>query len=142
LNGELQGSDTEQRALELLGQLGIEPVTDPKIGLSPAELAGTVMRTLNLPEIARLCSRLVPEHSVFGHRTNAEGEVLISGIADAIAPDGEGGVDVVIDWKSDVNPSTEAIDQYRKQISEYRRTIGSKQALLVFMTRSNIIEVL
>ena len=104
-------------------------------------LPGTVMRTLNLPEIARLRSRLVPEYSVFGDRTNAEGEVLVSGIADAIAPDGQGGIDAVIDWKSDVNPSAEAIDHYRKQIDQYRRTIGAKRALLVFMTPGKIIEV-
>ena len=84
LNGELQSPEIERRALELLRRLGVEPAADPKSGLSPAELAGTVMCTLNLPEIVRLRSRLVPEHRVFGHRTNAEGEVLISGIADAI----------------------------------------------------------
>jgi hypothetical protein len=111
LNGELQGAEIERRAFELLGQLNVEPVADPKTGLSPAELAGTVMRT------------------------------LISGIADAIAPDDQGGIDAVIDWKSDVNPSLEAIDHYRKQINEYRRTVGGKRALLVFMTRSSIIKI-
>ena len=99
------------------------------------------MRTLNLPEIARLRSRLVPEYSVFGHRTTAEGEVLVSGIADAVAPDGQGGIEAVIDWKSDVNPSPQTIDHYRKQINEYRRTIGAKRALLVFMTRSSVVEI-
>lgn len=84
LNGELQGSDTERRALELLEQLGIKPVADPKEGLSSAELSGTVIRTLALPEIARLRSQLVPEYNVFGHRTSSEGEVLVSGIADAL----------------------------------------------------------
>lgn len=141
LNGELQAPEIERRALELLRQLGVEPAADPKSGLSPAELAGIVMCTLNLPEIVRLRSRLVPEHRVLGYRTNAEGEVLISGIADAIAPDDEGGIDAVIDWKSDVSPSAEAIDHYRKQINEYRRTIGAKRALLVFMTRSRVIEI-
>ena len=47
----------------------------------------------------------------------------------------------VIDWKSDVTPSPEAIDHYRKQIDDYRRNIGAKRALLVFVTRANIIEV-
>ena len=141
LNGELQGSDTETRALELLQQLGVEPATDPKAGLSPGELAGTVMRTLSLPEIGQLRSRLVPEYSVFGYRTNSDGEVLISGIADAIAPDDDGGIDAVVDWKSDVNPGHETIDHYLKQINEYRRAVGAKRALLVFMTRSRVIEV-
>ena len=141
LNGELQGSDTERRALELLEQLGIEPVADPKEGLSSAELSGTVIRTLDLPEIARLRSQLVPEYNVFGHRTSSEGEVFVSGIADAIAPDDQGGIDAVIDWKSDVSPSAQTIDHYRQQINEYRRTIGAKRALLVFMTRSSVVEI-
>ena len=112
-----------------------------KVGISPAEIAGTVVRTLSLPEIASFATRLVPERSVFGHRINADGEVPVSGIADAIAPDGQGGIDAVIDWKSDVNPSPEAINHYRKQIDEYRRNTAAKRALLVFMTPGKIIEL-
>ena len=67
--------------------------------------------------------------------------VLVSGIADAIVPDGQGGIDAVIDWKSDVNPTPAAINHYRKQIDEYRQTIGAKRALLVFMTLGRAIEV-
>jgi hypothetical protein len=83
----------------------------------------------------------VPEHTVFGQRITTGGELLISGIADAVAGDGRGGIEAVVDWKSDVNPSAEAIDHYRRQIDEYRRTLGAKRALLVFMTRSRVIEV-
>jgi ATP-dependent exoDNAse (exonuclease V) beta subunit len=143
LNGELQGGvpDIERRTLELLGQLGITPVADPKAGISQTEIAGTVVRTLSLPEIARLRSRLVPERSVFGHRTTTEGEILVSGVADAVAPDGQGAIDAIIDWKSDVTPSLEAIDHYRKQIDQYRRNTGAKRALIVFMSQAKIFEV-
>jgi exodeoxyribonuclease-5 len=143
LSGELQGDtpEIEWRTLELLNQLGIKPVDDAKVGISPAEIAETVIRTLRLPEIERLALRLVPEHTVFGHRMAPDGEMLISGIADAIAPDDQGGIDAVIDWKSDVSPSPEAIDHYRKQINEYRRTVGAKRALLVFVTQSKVIEM-
>ncbi len=134
-------AEIERRTCELLGQLGIEPVDDPTTGISPKEIAATVLQTLSLPEIAQLGSGLVPEHSVFGHRTTTEGEVLVSGIADAVVPDGQGGVDAVIDWKSDVSVSQEAINHYRKQIDEYRRNLGAKRALLVFMTQSKVIEV-
>ena len=70
LSGELQGGtpEIEWRTLELLNQFGIKPVDDPKVGISPAEIAGTVIRTMSLPEIERLAPRLVPEHTVFGHR--------------------------------------------------------------------------
>jgi exodeoxyribonuclease-5 len=78
---------------------------------------------------------------VFAGRINADSEVLVSGIADAIAPDDQGGIDAVIDWKSDVNPGTEAINHYRKQIGEYRQNMAAKRALLVFMTPGKIIEV-
>jgi ATP-dependent exoDNAse (exonuclease V) beta subunit len=143
LTGELRDClpAIEQRALELLAQLGIEPVADPKDGISPTEISGTIIRTLSLPEIVQLRSQLVPEHTVFGHQTTAEGEVLVSGIADAIARDAQGEIDAVIDWKSDVTPSPERIDHYRKQIDDYRRHTGAKWALLVFMTLGKIIEV-
>jgi ATP-dependent exoDNAse (exonuclease V) beta subunit len=143
LTGELKGGvlEIERRTVELLRQFGIKPVDDPRTGIAPTEIAGTVVRTLNLPEIARLRSRLVPEHSVFGQRTTAEGEVLVSGIADALALDGQGGIEAVIDWKSDVNPSSKAVDHYRKQINEYRQNTGAKRALLVFVTQANLISV-
>jgi hypothetical protein len=61
LTGELQGGvqDIERRTVEFLGQLDIKPVDDPQTGIAPKEIAGTVVRTLNLPEIAQLHSRLV-----------------------------------------------------------------------------------
>jgi ATP-dependent exoDNAse (exonuclease V) beta subunit len=101
--------DLHWRAVELLAQLGIEPKNDPKSGISPAELAETIERTLNLPEIAQLRERLVPEHTIFGHATSPVGEILISGIADAVAPDSEGGIEAIVDWKSDVDPSRSTI---------------------------------
>jgi exodeoxyribonuclease-5 len=133
-------ADLRRRAVDLLGQLGLEPKSDPQTGISPAELAATVERTLNLPEIAQLRERLVPEHTIFGRKTTPVGEILISGIADAVAPDTEGGVDAVVDWKSDVDPSPATIAHYFKQIDEYRRHIGAKRALLVLMTAGKVIE--
>jgi ATP-dependent helicase/nuclease subunit A len=134
LTGELQGgvSEIEHPTLELLGQLGIKPVD---------EIAGTVVRTLGLPEIARLRPLLVPEYTVFGHQPTAEGEALVSGIADAIALNGQGGIDVIIDWKGGVDLSREAIDRYQGQVDEYRRNTGGKRALLVFMTSGRMVEL-
>ena len=70
LTGQLQGGvpEIEGRTLELLGQLGIKPVDDV--------VADTVVRTINLPEVARLRPLLVPEYSVFGHRTTAKARFL------------------------------------------------------------------
>ena len=80
----------EQRSRELMAQLGIEPADDPKAGISPVELAATVVRTLNLPEIQKLRPRLLPELPIFGHQDAGDSEILISGIADAVAPDDSG----------------------------------------------------
>jgi hypothetical protein len=133
--------DLHRRAAELVRQLGLEPKADAQFGISPAELAATVERTLQLPEIAQLHDRLVPEHTIFGHKTTPVGELLISGIADAVACNSDGGIDVVIDWKSDVDPSATTIAHYRKQIDEYRQQTGATRALLVLMTAGKVLTV-
>ena len=48
----------------------------------------TIMRTLDLPEIAPLRPRLMPELTVFGSTSDGTTETLVSGIADAVATDG------------------------------------------------------
>jgi exodeoxyribonuclease-5 len=121
LTGETSAVPAElhRRAAELVGQLGLEPVSDPSTGISPMELAGTVERTLALPEIAQLRERLVPEHSVFGHENTAAGEIFVAGVADAVALDADGLPETIVDWKSDVAPSHSTIAHYSKQIGEY-----------------------
>ena len=143
LTGETQDTtaELERRATELLAQLGREPSYDPKIGISPTELASTVARTLNLPEIAELRPRLVPEHTVFGSKPNAMAETLVSGITDAIARDGSGKLEVVIDWKSDVAVSAMELTAYKAQLKDYRDQTGANQALLVFLTSGVITHV-
>jgi hypothetical protein len=87
LTGEITDNilDLSRRAVELLSQLGISPAPDAKSGLEPAELAGTIAKTLRISEIAALRPRLVPEHTIYGWQMTTKGEVLISGIADAVA---------------------------------------------------------
>ena len=133
-------ADLERRALDLLAQLGVTPVKDPKFGISPSELAATIVRTLSLPEVERLRPRLIPELTIFGHQFGSEGEILTSGIADAVAPDAQGEIEVILDWKSDVDPDAKVIAHYCAQIREYRRRTGAKRALLVMMTPGKIIE--
>jgi hypothetical protein len=43
-----------RRAAELLSQLNVSPAHDAKSGLEPAELAGTIAKTLRISEIAAL----------------------------------------------------------------------------------------
>lgn len=47
------------------------------------------MRTLSIPEIAKLRPRLVPELAICGSQMNDDGEIFVSGIADAVAYDTE-----------------------------------------------------
>ena len=131
----------ERRARELLAQLGIEPADDPKSGISPVELAATVVRTLDLPEIQKLRPRLLPELPIFGHQDAGDSEILISGIADAVALDDVGGTEAVVDWKSDVDASPRMIEHYRRQIDDYRKRTGAKRALIVMMTSGKTVEV-
>ena len=75
--------DLERRARELLAQLDETPAEDPKTGISPEELANTVLSTLALPEVVALRPRLVPEVTVFGEHRKGMEETLVSGVADA-----------------------------------------------------------
>jgi exodeoxyribonuclease-5 len=131
----------ERRSRELMAQLGIEPTDDPKSGVSPIELASTVVRTLNLPEIQKLRPRLLPELPIFGHQDVGGNEVLISGIADAVAADDTGRTEAVVDWKSDVDASPKMIEHYRRQIDDYRKRTGAKRAIIVMMTSGRTVEV-
>jgi exodeoxyribonuclease-5 len=80
-------AEIERRARELMAQLAIEPADDPAVGISPSELAATVVRTLNFPEIARLRAQLVPERTIYGQQITPDREILVSGITDAVAVD-------------------------------------------------------
>jgi ATP-dependent exoDNAse (exonuclease V) beta subunit len=139
ISGETGGAaaDVEKRATELKKHLDLETTNDPQ----PAELAATVTRTLSLPAIQELLPRLVAELPVFGgNRTDCE-EILTSGKADAVALDAAHGIDVVIDWKSDIAPSPSAITHYQQQLDDYRKLTGAKRGLLVFMTPGKVVEI-
>jgi exodeoxyribonuclease-5 len=127
------------RAKELLAQLAIAPSKTAKDGISPDEIAATVMRTLNLPEIAEMRPRLVPELVVLASHSDDEREIIVSGIADAVAYDTKGHIVAIIDWKSDVEIEVTRLASYRGQIETYRQETGAKRAFLVLMTQGKVI---
>jgi len=96
---------------------------------------------LRLPEIAALRPRLVPELTVFGHQTGTEEDILISGIADAVAADGDGRIEAIVDWKSDVVLPTEKLNAYKRQLETYCTQTSATRGLLVLMTPGKIIEL-
>lgn len=129
------------RAGTLLAQLGLEDHADASAGPSSAEMASTVQRTLQLPEIVELRSRLQAEFWVYSG-TEADSTLsLTAGIADATALNGAGQMEVVIDWKSDVDPAPAVVEQYRAQVRDYLAATGAALGLIVFMTSSHIERV-
>lgn len=62
-----------------------------------------------------------------GHVQASDAEILVSGIADAVWFNDSEAIEVVVDWKSDVRPSQETVDHYRRQINDYRKQTGAKR---------------
>ena len=133
--------DLTARAETLIRALGLPVMDDPALGLAPAELASCVVRTLSLPEVAALRPGLVPELPVYGSIATDRHEEASAGIVDAIAFDTDGNPDVVIDWKSDVDPSLETLEHYRAQVRAYLDMTGADLGLIVAVTTGAIMEV-
>lgn len=140
LTGETSDTppELERRAIELLSQLGLEASEDSSAGISPVELASTVLRTLMLPEIVTLRPHLVPEQTVFGRQSEEGAETLVSGIADALVRDVLGNVQTVVDWKSDVRMTQPKQAEYKAQIRAYCKYTAAGHSMLVAMTPGHI----
>lgn len=136
LNGELhETDDLVVRATQLIAELqSIEP--DPGPLPNAAELAGSILRTRNLPHVARLWPTLVPETAVWA-RPNPS--TFLAGRADAIAFDGDRPVEVV-DWKSDRDPTLHRRDHIR-QLTEYISALEVPLGTIVYMTTGELVPV-
>ena len=144
LTGETQdaASSLEARARTLLSELGIAEGERPEDGPHAPELAASVRRAFAVPEVVGLRNRLLPEMTVFAAEREEQGTIYVGGIADALAFDADQNVDVVIDWKSDVEPKMALIDLYREQVRDYLAATGGKEGLLVFVTNGRVERVL
>ena len=134
----------EIRATELVAQLGELAVEDPAKGLAPKELAQVVVNTLALPEVSALRDRLCAEFTVFGHQTDPVetlSEVAVSGISDAVTLGSGGGIEVVVDWKSDVNPDSATRQKYRIQVRDYLEASGASRGLVVYLTLGQVEKI-
>ena len=145
---EVLTGETEETSTALIARAGIliralnRPVEDdPAVGLVPAELAGCVTRTLRLPEVAELRPRLLPEFPVYASIVTNGQEEAASGIADAIALGHDGTPEVVVDWKSDVNPTPKMLEHYRSQVRAYVDMTGAEYGLIVCVTHGTVIRV-
>lgn len=130
------------RARQLIGAIGKPVFDDPASGLSPVELAGCVTRTLALPDIAQLRPTLAPEFPVYASVCAEDLEQAMAGITDATSFGPDGKPQVVIDWKSDVQPSPETIEHYRAQVRNYLDMTGTDRGLIVLITSGTVLTVL
>ena len=130
-----------ERARALIVAIGKTVVDDPSQGLSPGELTGCVTRTLALPEIVALRPTLAPEFSVYASIVVGDVEQAAAGISDAISFGPDGNPQVVIDWKSDVQPTLATIDHYRAQVRNYLEMTGTERGLIVMVTSGKILTV-
>jgi exodeoxyribonuclease-5 len=136
LTGETfeQEQALRQRAALLIREMGHEQVM-------AEEVAGCVVRTLALPEVSALRGRLQAEYPVYCAVSAGQETQATAGIADAIAFDASGLPEVVIDWKSDVDPKPETLEHYRRQVGTYLAMTGAARGLIVLVTSGRVIPV-
>ena len=130
-----------ERARVLITAIGKPVVDDPSRGISPDELAGCVARTLSLPEILELRPTLAPEFPVYASMNFDNLEQATTGITDATSFGPGGEPQVVIDWKSDVQPNPETIEHYRTQVRNYLDMTGTERGLIVLVTSGLVLPV-
>ena len=102
-----------------------------------SELAQTVLATLSLPDIAVMRTGLVPEYAVHAFIDRDGDARPVDGRADAVFI-GPHGIQVVLDWKSDVAPSAAARNAHRDQMLTYMQATSAKRGAIVYMTNGAV----
>jgi ATP-dependent exoDNAse (exonuclease V) beta subunit len=140
LTGETAEDATalQNRAIELLAELEVPDSEDPAVGPSSGEIASAVQGALQVPVVAALRPRLLPEFRVYAGMLTEQKMSLTAGIADAVATDHLGRVEAVIDWKSDVDPTAGQIEIYRAQVRDYLAATGAPIGFVVFLTSNRV----
>ena len=133
--------ELQARATFLIEELELPIAEDPARGLAPAELAQCVVRSLAIPEVAALRPRLIPEVPVYAIESTEEAELVTVGIADAIAFGPDGTAEVVVDWKSDVDPTPETLEHYAEQVRTYMEMTLAERGLIVALTPGAVFRV-
>ena len=126
----------KRRAELLIRQLAILAVPGEVLP-SPEEVAGTVLRTWQLPEVAALRPFLTPEVPIYGTVPDAAKPTAMAARMDALAVR-DGAVVTVLDWKSDTAPSQHEIQMHVAQVRDYLQLIGASRGALVYMTSGTV----
>lgn len=106
-----------------------------------AEMASIARRAWEAPELAAIRNDLVAELDVYGRDGDAPDATYLKGVADAVAIDASGRPYLVIDWKSDVEPSETAVEAYRAQVADYLRVTGVEEGRIVFVSTDRYEQV-
>jgi ATP-dependent exoDNAse (exonuclease V) beta subunit len=143
LNGETEEAlaALTARAEVLIHSLGQPLAMDSAQGLVAAELAGSALRALSVPEVAALRPNLMPEIPVYASTVLQDHEEATAGVADAVALAPNGKPLVIIDWKSDVAPTAEMLEHYRGQVRAYLDITDAERGLIVLATSGRVISV-
>lgn len=138
VTGELSTDATAvaARAAELGEELQALEMLDP-VHPDPAECAATALRARALPELAGLWPSLHAEVPLFA--TDTDG-TLVAGRADALSVV-DGRVEVVVDWKSDLNPTPEERSAHVGQVTTYLRVTGARRGAVVYLSRGQVVWV-
>ena len=78
---------------------------------------------------------------VYGSTETHTHEEASAGIVDAIVFTANGAPQVVIDWRSDLDPSPETLEHYRAQVRNYLDIKGAERGLVVCVTPGTAILV-
>ena len=140
LTGEIADDEAtlQARASQLIAQRELTDAEDASTGPSSVEMAASMVRTLQLPMVAALRPRLVPEFPVYASTVEGSSVSLTAGIADAVAIDGKGRIELVVDWKSDVKPTRKEVAKYHQQVRDYLRATAARTGLIVFMSTGRV----
>jgi hypothetical protein len=79
--------------------------------------------------------------TVFSAQADNDRTIYVGGVADAVAYQPTGAIDLVVDRKTDVSPSVQQIDLYREQMRDYLAATGAPEGLLVFVTTGQLVRV-
>jgi hypothetical protein len=79
--------------------------------------------------------------TVFSAQADDDRTIYVGGIADAVAYQPTGAIDLVVDWKTDISPSAQQVELYREQLGDYLVATGAPEGLLVFVTTGLLVWV-
>ena len=117
----------------VLGSIMVSPLPDAD------EIAATAWRTLQLPEIAAHARPARPGMADLHFECRSrQSPTALAGRIDAIAYDNER-PEIVVDWKSDIDPSERDMRERTGQMEEYLRATGAPRGALVYMTRAGVV---